>query len=254
MSSKQDPKRARSELSSASESEMAELTLADRAMLNEMHAQLKKLEKLDLLHEMLKDIADLKKSVDFTNELIEDLKKENSSLKTTVNTLQTEVEKLSKENKQMKTEMLEIQCRNMRNNVVIMGLKEEETEDYSATENIVKDFMRKDLKMTESQAAEATIERAHRLGRVKDPQKPRAVVVRFLNSKSKDEVMGRGFKLKDTQYSMFQQFPREIVERRRILIPIMKERKAQKMKVRLTMDKLYINDQLFRDQTITTWL
>lgn len=138
----------------------------------------------------------------------------------------------------------------MRNNVVIMGLKEEETEDYSATENIVKDFMKKDLKMTEDQVTEASIERAHRLGRVKDSHKPRAIVVRFLNSKSKDEIMGRGFKLKDTQYLMFQQFPREIVERRRILIPIMKESKAQKMKVRLTMDKLYINDQHFRDQRL----
>lgn len=111
MSSKQDPKRTRSELSSsASEPEMNDLTLSDRAMLDEMHAQLKKLEKFDLLHEILNDIADLKKSVDFTNVLIEDLKKENSSLKTTVITLQTEVEKLSRENKQMKTEMLEMQC------------------------------------------------------------------------------------------------------------------------------------------------
>lgn len=60
MAPKPDPKRARSELSSSSETEMAGLTLSDRAMLDEMHVQLKKLEKLDLLHEMLKDIADLK--------------------------------------------------------------------------------------------------------------------------------------------------------------------------------------------------
>lgn len=109
-----------------------------------------------------------------------------------------------------------------------MGLKEEEKEDYSATENIVKTFVKEDLKMMAAQVAEVSIKRAHRLGQVKTG-KCRVVVVRFCNFKSKDEVLGCGFKLKDTQYSMFQQFPREVVERRRVLIPIMKEYKAQKM-------------------------
>lgn len=256
MTSKKEPdsKRGRSELSSASEPEMAELTSADRAVLNAMHAQLEQLKKLDLLHEMSKDINDLKRSVDFTNKLIEELKEENATLKLTVNALQTDVEKLSIENKRMKSDMLDLQCRSMRNNVIIMGLQEEESEDYTATENIVKAFMRNDLKMSEDQLLKAAIERAHRLGRKKDRGRPRPVVVRFQNNKSKMDVMDRGNKLKGSHYSMFEQFPAEIVERRRLLVPIMKEHKARKIKARLVVDKLYINDELYRNPEVTTWM
>lgn len=254
--SKQDPKRTRSELdlSSASEPEMAGLTSSDRTMLDGIQTQL---QKLDLLQEMMKDIADLKKSVDFNNELIEELRRENSSLKTTVKSLQTEMETLSKDNKQMRNTILEMQCRSMQNNIVIMGLKEGEGEDYATTKNVVQAFMKDELKMTEAQIAEASIEKTHRLGQVQedpDPEKPRAVVIRFSHTDSKDAVLARGFKLKNTNYSMFQQYPREVVDRRRVLVPIMKKYKAEKAKTRLVMDKLYVNNQLFRDKKITTWL
>lgn len=255
MTTKPDPKRGRSELSSGSESEMAGgLTPGDRAMLEAMHEQIKQLKKLDLLHEMIQDIGDLKTSVDFTNKLIEDLKKENAALRSTVDSLQTETTRLTSENKQLKAEMLDLQCRSMRNNVVIWGIKEEEKEDYIVTENLVKEFMKNGLQMSEEQVGKAEIERAHRLGRIKEEGKSRAIVVNFQNYIAKRNVMGRGMKLKGSHYSMFDQFPREIVERRRVLYPIMKEHKEKKIKVRLNMDKLYINDQLYRDSKITTWL
>lgn len=103
--SKPQHKRSREELSNASEPEVERttvLTKTDRAMLEDMHEQIKQLKKLDLLHDMIKDIAELKLAVDFTNNLIVDLKKENAILKTTVSTLQNTTEKLSNENKQMK--------------------------------------------------------------------------------------------------------------------------------------------------------
>lgn len=251
---KKQKKRSKSELSSTGESEAGGLTSADRAMLEAMHDQINQLKKLDLLQDMIRDIADLKTSVDFTNKLIEELKQENSFLKTTVDSLQTEMTRISNENKQMKAEMLEIQCRSMRNNIVIMGMKEEKKEDYKATENTVKEFMKADLKMSEQQVANISIERAHRLGRIQDPRKPRPVVVKFSNFNAKVEVIGQGYKLKGSDYSMFEQFPREIVARRRLLYPIMKEFKEKKIKVRLSVDKLYINDELYRDSKVTTWL
>lgn len=51
------------------------LTTTDRAMLEDMHEQIKQLKKLDLLHDMIKDITELKSAVDFTNNLIENLNK-----------------------------------------------------------------------------------------------------------------------------------------------------------------------------------
>lgn len=230
------------------------LTAGDRAMLEAMHEQIKQLKKLDLLQEMIHDIGELKTTVDFTNKLIEDLKKENVALRSTVDSLQTETAWLTNENKQLKADLLDLQCRSMRNNIVIWGIKEEEKEDYIATENLVKEFMKNDLQMPEEQIGKAVIERAHRLGRTKEQGKSRAIVVNFQNYKAKANVMGQGKKLKGSHFSMFDQFPREIVERRRVLYPIMKEHKEKKVKVRLNMDKLYINNQLYYDSKITTWL
>ncbi|KAK0140260.1 hypothetical protein N1851_022808 [Merluccius polli] len=95
--------------------------------------------------------------------------------------------------------------------------------------------------MSEDELAKATIERAHRLGRKKE-RKSRPVVVRFLNFRTKLDVLERGYKLKDSHYSMFEQFPREIVERRRLLVPIMKEHRAQKIKTRLVRPRLLPSD------------
>lgn len=164
------------------------------------------------------------------------------------------VGKLSNENKQMKAEILDLKFRSMRNNIVIMGIKEEDIENYNVTENLVKQFMKKELKMSEEQAAEATIERAHRLGRKKDPKKPRPVVVSFLNFKTKMDVLEHGRELKGTQFSKYEQFPRKIMERRRILYSLMKTNRAQNIKVHLIVDKLYINNQLYRDSKVTPWL
>ncbi|KAJ8367172.1 hypothetical protein AAFF_G00324510 [Aldrovandia affinis] len=43
------------------------------------------------------------------------------------------------------------------------------------------------------------------------------------------------------------------MDRRRVLYPILKEQRALGQKVRLVMDKLYINNELFRDPKITKW-
>ena len=44
-----------------------------------------------------------------------------------------------------------------------------------------------------------------------------------------------------TQYTVYQQYPREIYERRRNLIPKMKELKRQKHTVKLVYDKLIVD-------------
>lgn len=249
-----DNKRARAEFSSASEPEMAEISSADRHLLNTIHEQLEQLKKLDLLQDMSRDINELKTSVEFTNKLIEELRAENANLKSNVEELQVEVGRLSKENRALKEDILDMQCRSMKNNVIIMGLEEEKGETYVVTRNIVKDFMNKDLKMAEDELAKVAIEITHRIGQIKADGTPRPVVVKFATFEHKLEVLAQGHKLKGSHYSMFEQFPREIVDRRRVLVPIMKTHKARKAKTRLVVDKLYIDNQLFRDSKITPWL
>lgn len=60
----------------------------------------------------------------------------------------------------MKAETLDFKWQSMRNNIVIMRIKEENIENYPVIKNFVKQFMKKELKMSEEQAAEAIIERS----------------------------------------------------------------------------------------------
>lgn len=229
---------------------MSTLSQHDSELLLSMSKQVKK---LDLLEGLIRDVTDLKAAVNLNNNLIEELSKENKSLKMTVNNLTLTTEEIQKENKRIKSELLDLKCRSMRNNIVIMGLNEEENETYLGTERLVKQFMKQNLKMSDEQVQGISVERAHRFGR-RIPSKPRPIVAKLSDHKMKMSVLQRGKELKGTLLSVNDQFPPEIIERRRILYPIFKQRKAQNIKTRLVVDKLYVNDQLFRDSSITPWL
>ena len=67
-------------------------------------------------------------------------------------------------------------------------------------------------------------------------------------------VMSKGKELKNSGYSISDQFPAEIMSRRRLLYPILTEARKNKKNARLFMDKLYIDGSLYRDPSITYWL
>lgn len=128
----------------------------------------------------------------------------------------------------MKAETLDFKWQSMRNNIVIMRIKEENIENYPVIKNFVKQFMKKELKMSEEQAAEAIIERAQILSWKKDLGKPRPSVVSILNFKIKMVILEHGRELKGTQFFGVCAIPCEFMERRCILYPIMKNNRAKK--------------------------
>lgn len=63
--------------------------------------------------------------------------------------------------------------------------------------------------------------------------------------------------LKGKNFGINQQYPVEIVDRRKALLPVYKEekkKKKEKGRVRLVADKLYIDNELYKDATVTPWL
>ena len=53
---------------------------------------------------------------------------------------------------------------------------------------------------------------------------------------------------------MNDQFPREMMERRKILFPIRKQFMEDKKKAVISVDRLYVGGQLYRDSEKTPWL
>lgn len=54
--------------------------------------------------------------------------------------------------------------------------------------------------------------------------------------------------LKNTPFSVFDQFPQIVQERRKELIPVMLEARRNNKKAVLVRDKLYINNKLYKPE------
>ncbi len=87
---------------------------------------------------------------------------------------------------------------------------------------------------------------------------PRPIVAKFGYFKQKEQVKSRGRELKGTDFSVNDQFPKEILERRKI-------QNSVSAKIRLSLiqkgsraviavDRLYVDGQLYRNLSTTPWL
>ncbi|CAG2236423.1 unnamed protein product [Mytilus edulis] len=130
----------------------------------------------------------------------------------------------------------ELQWRSMTNNIVISGIKQEPNED---TENIVRDFIRKNLGIGEN----VNFVSVHRFG--KQRQNIQRIMTKFVSLKDKQLVMRNCHKLKGTHISVREQFPVKIEKKRKKLYPILKQAKKDRKKAILIRDKLFIEGELY---------
>ena len=145
--------------------------------------------------------------------------------------------------------ILDLQSRSMRDNIVIRGIGEDENESWDTTRNKVVDFMKTELKI--HNADKSMIDRAHRIG-MKTPEatKPRSIVAKFTSSDAKSAVYKNVKNLAGkNNFSIQEQLPAEIQERRNRLWPMFKEAKTKykddkKTKVSWSYDKLKIGNKL----------
>ncbi|KAJ8371636.1 hypothetical protein AAFF_G00303560 [Aldrovandia affinis] len=226
-----------------------------------MSTMKKQLMKLDLLEKLSSDVEELKRSVEFNNSLIEVLKKDNASLRSDVIMLKRVTDELQEDNHRMANDLLDLQNRSMRDNIIIHGLPEanEEArggkEAYLKSEQIVRSFLGESLKMTKPEVDAIQFCRVHRLGYSKPGvTKSRPIVAKVTISSMKHAIMERGKELKGCDASITDQYPPEIMRRWRLLQPIMKEARNNGRKTRLYSDKLFIEGQLYRNAKITYWL
>jgi hypothetical protein len=97
---------------------------------------------------------------------------------------------------------------------------------------------------------EIEIERAHRVGT--KGTRPRPIVAMFSRHPDKVRVQKEANKLRDTPYGIADQFPKEIQERRKKLMPFLRDARKNGDYAVLAVDKLFINGQRFYPPTRTT--
>ncbi|CAL9685162.1 unnamed protein product [Knipowitschia caucasica] len=253
MPNKPESKRGRSELSSAEE----EISLAAelKSIKESLSVVNSKLQKLDMLDQLAKDKTDMQHSLDFYMALVDTLKEDNASLRLEVNCLKQLTTKFQNDNTTFAENILDIQCRSMRDNIILHGIPEENKETYQISEQLVKKFMKEQLNMDQRVVQDIQVARAHRVGKPRGAsERPRPIVTKLVAPKDKSTIMARGQELKGSTFSMTDQFPQEIMKRRRLLYPVMAEAKKNNKRVRLMVDKLIIDGSLYRNSKITYWL
>lgn len=205
--------------------------------MNTILSKLEKLNQLDSIDTKLSSIegkiAALESNVSRVQQKQEDLEGDVKDLTKSANFLSSEVEQVKEQQKAAITEvnndvgLLRIQllyqnCYTRRENLNFFGICEKGDED---TELTLRNFMSDVLKLDGVDRIE--FQRIHRSG-LPRTNGPRPIIARFLRYTDRVRVYREGFlRLKDTRFRVLEDYPKEIIESRRKLVPLLKEAKAQ---------------------------
>lgn len=150
---------------------------------------------------------------------------------------------ITKVNEELTDVVDDMNNRMRRNNLIVRGLPETEKEGYEESENIVKEFFSTYLKVQTGD-----IERAHRLGK-RRPDFDRPIIVKFLNFKSKTDILRNAPKLKNLEYPKVwidEDFSPKVQIARKKLRDFAKENRKGNERFSLRFNYLYIWDRMFR--------
>ena len=107
-------------------------------------------------------------------------------------------------------------------------------------------FVTEKMKVAKDIADKLVFERVHRMG-VKRQGVNRSIVAKFHNFKERELVRKQGKALKGSRFYVNEQFPREVADKRRRLVPKMKEARQQGKSAWLSYDTLYVDGRVVRD-------
>ncbi|CAC5370827.1 unnamed protein product [Mytilus coruscus] len=123
---------------------------------------------------------------------------------------------------------------------------EKEDPDNIETEKVLQTFIEEKLNIPDN----INFHVVHRLCPQQDG-KPRTIVANFERRKDRDRVLKAARNnLRDTHYSIYEQFPTEIMERRNILWPIFKREQRAGRRVQFKEDKLYVDGRMIFPQEV----
>ena len=198
-------------------------------------------------------------SITSTSTYIKTLEQENKSLRNDFATLKTTNEGLESSVTSLKEKILEMEARSMQCNLLFFGIGERAENIRNKTfreptEVLVKDFMRNEMVFEQENYLDPDaieFDRIHRLGKPKfDRQgrllRPRPIVAAFKNYRERECVRRAASTIQNRQFSVREQFPTELEERRKKLYPFMQSAKRDTNNdVKLVRDKLIINGKTY---------
>lgn len=162
---------------------------------------------------------------------------ENESMKLRMSVLEGKNMKLENDFSKLKEVVLDIQSRQMRENILIQGLAETPRENCV---HVVKEFFKNSLHIPDG---DVKVDVAHRIGKQTYPRQ-RQMVVKLIDRGSKITIFKHVKNLKGTTYSVVDQLPNEVRERRIAQVPTWKQLKQEGNSCKFIGDRLTVSGEV----------
>ena len=217
------------------------------------------LSKLDLLETMVKnldtfelnisqmriEIDDIKETQDKHIRIIDKQETHHHNVEGRLRNLENSNRQLEGQNIEIREKLLTLQTHSMKYNLIFDGIKNNQGEK---TEDVIRNFLSKELEITNVENIQ--FQNVHRLGE-RQERRERGIIARFVNYGDNELVRKqRAEKLSSKpELSVYQQFPREINNRRKLLVPKLKEFRRQKRKAKFFYDKLIVDGKVYDPST-----
>ncbi|XP_052817962.1 uncharacterized protein LOC128243984 [Mya arenaria] len=153
-----------------------------------------------------------------------------------------QVLELETREEEMRAELVYLQAQSMHNNLVFRNIPEAQGANASPEdcERVIRDFMMEKMKLAQELVDSFKFDRVHRMGQRRQGSS-RNIVAKFTLFKERELVRSQSSALKGTGNYVFEQFPREVSEKRRRMVPRIKEEQRKGNRAWLSYDTLYVN-------------
>ena len=180
------------------------------------------------------DIAkEVKQDMSVLNKKCQKIEHDNYLLKIQCNGLQHENSRLQRQQDSQESY-------SKRDNLLIHGIVDDGSDDGDTCRRLSRDFFVQNLKVSRNDADLMMFVRCHRLGK-KSPNVKRPIIVRFQYFSDRQVIWNNRFHLKNTAFSLHENFATGVEYRRKLLYPIMsKARKSDKYQ------RVFLNGDVLR--------
>ena len=164
--------------------------------------------------------------------------------------MSTRVSDLERQRDELHAEVTYLQSQSMRNNLIFTNIPEDNStgnEPAEVSERKLREHIQSALKLSRDMVDSIRFERVHRSPGQPIPGKIRNVVAKFTFFQDRERVRREWKELKGTNFSMFEQFPKAVSDKRRKLVRQMKDAREQGKRAWLVYDTLYVDGKPVRD-------
>ena len=145
--------------------------------------------------------------------------------------------------KDLQDKLLYAEVYQRRENLRFYGI-EEKSGGKEDTHPVLQEFFVRELEIQPEDVQKIEFQRVHRVGKTNEDGKPRGMIARFLRYQDREFIFSKTSLLKDSQFGISADLPKEIVKRRKEQFKkLIEARKSGKLAFfsRAEPDKLYID-------------